>query len=247
MSNNLHDGIQYLMNATNLNELRQIFERLMCKYGFDLFALQFTPNSYKKMDLKPLAIANYEKEWVDYYFLENYHLIDPVIHIGKKQKKTFLWSDTWQGIGLTKKQTQLFNEANDYGVASGIGIPILSPYHSDGMVSLVSSAIKNDKELTEIIEGNNAEIHLLSVYFQQMAHYLIVRDNVTIHSVPLSEREKDCLKWAASGKTNSEIGQILGISIKTVEVHFSNCFRKLNAVSREQAVAKAIITKTIEF
>ena len=247
MSYNLDDGIQYLMNATDLDELRQIFERLMCQYGFDLFALQFTPNSYKKMDLKPLAIANYEKEWVDYYFEENYHLIDPVVHIGKQNKKSFLWSDTWHGVELNKKQKQLFNEANDYGVGTGIGIPIFSPYHSDGMVSLVSSSIKNDDELLKIVEGSTAEIHLLSVYFQQMAHYFIVRDKITIHSVPLKQREKDCLKWAASGKTNSEIAQILGISIKTVEAHFSNCYRKLNAISREQAVAKAIITKAIEF
>lgn len=104
MKYDVHDGIQYLMNATDLDELRQIFERLMCKYGFDLFALQFTPNSYKKMDLKPLAIANYEKKWVDYYFDEDYHLIDPVIHEGKKNKKSFFWSDTWQGIELSKKQ-----------------------------------------------------------------------------------------------------------------------------------------------
>jgi DNA-binding CsgD family transcriptional regulator len=58
-------------------------------------------------------------------------------------------------------------------------------------------------------------------------------------SVSLTPREADVLRWIAVGKTNWEIGQILGLSERTVKFHLYNSFGKLNVVNRTQAVIKA--------
>lgn len=55
----------------------------------------------------------------------------------------------------------------------------------------------------------------------------------------LSPRELEVLHWVCLGKTNSEIGQILGISHWTAKVHVGNVLRKLNASNRTQAAAFA--------
>jgi FixJ family two-component response regulator len=44
---------------------------------------------------------------------------------------------------------------------------------------------------------------------------------------PLSARERDVLQLAATGSSNKEIAEILGISYRTVEDHRSNFMRKL--------------------
>lgn len=54
----------------------------------------------------------------------------------------------------------------------------------------------------------------------------------------LSEREFEIAKWVAAGKTNQEIGQILGISAFTVKNHLQRIFQKLNVTNRAQAVDK---------
>lgn len=54
----------------------------------------------------------------------------------------------------------------------------------------------------------------------------------------LTSRELDCLHWAAQGKTNWEIGEILEISENTVRFHFKNIFAKLEVSSRSQAVGR---------
>ena len=54
----------------------------------------------------------------------------------------------------------------------------------------------------------------------------------------LTARELDCLHWAAQGKTNWEIGEILEISENTVRFHFKNSFAKLAVSSRSQAVGR---------
>ena len=58
--------------------------------------------------------------------------------------------------------------------------------------------------------------------------------------VTLTPRERECLQWAAVGKSEWEISQILGISEHTSEKHLLNAKLKLRAVNRVQAVAEAI-------
>lgn len=55
----------------------------------------------------------------------------------------------------------------------------------------------------------------------------------------LSKREVECLRWAAVGKTDSDIGSILSLSHATVRYHVHRAGEKLNAVNRSQTVFKA--------
>ena len=56
----------------------------------------------------------------------------------------------------------------------------------------------------------------------------------------LSNREKECLAWAAAaGKSSIETGLILKLSPHTVNGHVKSAVRKLDVVNRVQAIAKA--------
>ena len=56
----------------------------------------------------------------------------------------------------------------------------------------------------------------------------------------LSPRETECLRWAALGKTDNEIGTILSISPRTARFHVENAKRKLGVATRIQAVTAAL-------
>lgn len=56
----------------------------------------------------------------------------------------------------------------------------------------------------------------------------------------LTEREIDCMCWAAAGKTSWETAVILGISERTVNFHLRNACSKLQAPNRRAAVAVAL-------
>lgn len=56
----------------------------------------------------------------------------------------------------------------------------------------------------------------------------------------LTKRELDVLKLVAEGKTNQEIGIILGISEKTVEKNLDGIFTKLQVRSRVEAAVLAV-------
>lgn len=56
----------------------------------------------------------------------------------------------------------------------------------------------------------------------------------------ISQRETDCLYWAAAGKSSEDIGAILSLSSHTVNDYLKSAMRKLQSINRTQAVAKAI-------
>jgi transcriptional regulator EpsA len=61
----------------------------------------------------------------------------------------------------------------------------------------------------------------------------------------LTAREIEILKWLYHGKSNVEIGMILGISPLTVKNHVQKILRKLNVLNRTQAVGKALASRIL--
>ena len=88
------------------------------------------------------------------------------------------------------------------------------------------------------------DLHPL-VQVQTQAHTYPQR-NASVQQLPLraahehnlSARESEILAWVALGKTNPEIGSILGISAFTVKNHVQRILKKLDVTNRTQAVGK---------
>ena len=57
---------------------------------------------------------------------------------------------------------------------------------------------------------------------------------------PLSLREMEVLNYAALGKSNKQIAEIIGLSESTIKNHFSSTLRKLHANDRTHAVTLAL-------
>lgn len=59
-------------------------------------------------------------------------------------------------------------------------------------------------------------------------------------SLPLTWREREVLRWAATGKTDRDIADILAISHRTVHKHLQRVYSKLGVETRTAAVMRAI-------
>ncbi|MBK7999829.1 MAG: helix-turn-helix transcriptional regulator [Verrucomicrobia bacterium] len=53
----------------------------------------------------------------------------------------------------------------------------------------------------------------------------------------LTQRECDVLFWLCQGKTNAEIGTILGIAERTAETHALHIYPKIGVENRYNAIA----------
>jgi len=92
-------------------------------------------------------------------------------------------------------------------------------------------------------EGNRLTVHLLS---KPQQNFLVLEehrsaiDPAALESLPLTRRESEILAYVAAGKTNPEIGIILGISPRTVSKHLEHILDGLCVDTRTAAAAMAL-------
>jgi DNA-binding CsgD family transcriptional regulator len=67
-------------------------------------------------------------------------------------------------------------------------------------------------------------------------------DAARLAALGLTRREAEVLNWVADGKTNDEIGVILGAGRRTVEKHLERVLRKLGVETRTAAARVALTT-----
>jgi len=102
---------------------------------------------------------------------------------------------------------------------------ILASTVSGGLVQLESTQLSHAQDFVHNIHN--------------VANRLITSDEDGLVA-KLTKRELECLQSAADGKTNSEIGKILGVTKRTVIFHLQNAAGKLNTANRYHTVAQAI-------
>jgi LuxR family quorum-sensing system transcriptional regulator CciR len=131
--------------------------------------------------------------------------------------------------------TDLFERATTEVV---IVVPIHLPYGQIGAVSFQPVDSDRDDLTQEFLHYGD----LLGLFAHKfVASYVKVTEKqrwIPLQS-SLSEREIECLRWAAVGMTDGEIAAILWRSCATVRFHMHNAAVKLNAVNRSQAVFRA--------
>ncbi len=120
-----------------------------------------------------------------------------------------------------------------------IGTAIVAPAHlPGGVIGAIVWASPEAFDVRPIFEQRAAELSILSLRF--MAAYND-RGSSPDGLVHLTRREIQCLKWAAKGKTDSEIAEIVKISMPTVRFHMRNAADKMGVVGRPQAVHRASV------
>jgi DNA-binding CsgD family transcriptional regulator len=70
--------------------------------------------------------------------------------------------------------------------------------------------------------------------------------SLPLQRAPITERERQILSWVREGKSNLQIGELLGISPLTVKNHVQKVLRKLGAANRAQAVAQAMVLNLLD-
>jgi DNA-binding CsgD family transcriptional regulator len=173
------------------------------------------------------------EEWQDHYDSSNYFESDIVVNHCRSKHTPLVWLDPKMPLDRINKT--LYAEAAEYGIVSGISFPYHGIGSDFGMFSGSISTKFKDSPL-DSIETQHALYLLGASLFD-----LYTQDRGNSYANLLTQREKECLRWAARGKTSWEMSVILKISERTVGFHLDNAKTKLNTTTRTAAVSKALI------
>ncbi len=191
-----------------------------------------------------IYVSGYPEKWRERYLERNYLCIDPVVAHCTRSSLPINWSQV-APLEKKDKQARMFmDEARDHGLRSGISFPVHTACGESAMFSLGSS--DDHKKAGPRIEAMSPNALLFTAHLHEAVRRLFSQvDHLPISQISLTEREKQCLLWAAEGKTTWETARILNISERTVIFHVQNAAEKLNVVNRQQAIARAISTGLI--
>jgi DNA-binding CsgD family transcriptional regulator len=127
------------------------------------------------------------------------------------------------------------------------GLPEWHPYFEYLFTGFMKGAMElvcaNPVEATRLRRGSGEFTYLLHTGFAkprgEMLESFAGGNGRKDHSsgAGLSNREHEVLELIAKGKTNKEIGCILGISARTVQVHASRAYDKIGAYNRAGAAS----------
>jgi len=178
--------------------------------------------------------ANYPDQWKFHYMKHGMHRFDPTIY----QSVRSIAPVDWGRFTDDEKFRAVFYDARDFGITNrGITVPVRGPYGECGLLSVTRDC--SDEEWLKLKRAVIGDLQVAAVHM----HDNVMRAGVlhsALHRPTLSTRELQILQWAAAGKSQQDIGDILSISHRTVEVHLRSGREKLSALTTAQAVGRAI-------
>jgi DNA-binding NarL/FixJ family response regulator len=146
------------------------------------------------------------------------------------------WRIVWQ-TPLARQWMQHYLGSGDEGAASTAAPEPLRAWleaAAHGPVALLTSAQGSTRLSFSIAaRGEQWMVVLREESDAAQLHALI-------NLFKLTQREAEVLHWVTQGKTNRDIGDILGTSPRTVNKHLEHVFAKLNVETRTAAAALAM-------
>ncbi|MEZ5784489.1 MAG: autoinducer binding domain-containing protein [Rhizobiaceae bacterium] len=215
----------------------------MMKEGLSGLANDLGFESYAYLNVQSVrttAVSNYHPEFQSLYFIRNYARIDPVVATARKLMRAFTWSGEDVGRRGSKPLRRFYSESQDFGIRSGISIPIKTAFGHMAMLTLASRkpSLTLERDIDPVAAAS-AVAQLHAKLEQQEVKPTVLTE------VDLRLSQLLCLRWAAEGKSMRDIATLEDISFSTVKFHLRNGKKELKANTLPQATALAAKLKLI--
>ncbi len=231
----------FLTNLHEADDIQSVWRVLTAQLAqLDFEYAIYLNISSNESDAAPLALSNLPSWWTDYYLSPERASEDPFLHLCRSYEfkltgPSFLERHPY----LNDRERQFVLEAGETGMRSGFAAPFgLVGQRTVGGWNLGASAGAASFDKLRRENGERASIYCMYAHLRLAA--LQGGAVQTADPPALTRREKECLTRLARGYRTAKIAADLRISAPTVEFHLKNARQKLNAATREQAVALAV-------
>jgi DNA-binding CsgD family transcriptional regulator len=229
-----YDAVEDISGVERTEEGHDALKQAAAQYGLE-HAVYLGLNIPGLTQGEPYLAVTYSDEWCLHYRQQGYVDIDPVVRLGL----TGLLPVDWRSFDRSSPRVRrLFGEAADAKIGNqGLTFPVRGALGELALFSITANA--SDSQWTD-------RKRLYMRDFQVIAHHvhtMVLRmtgATQTDYADVLSERERECLQWAAVGKSAWDTSVILSISERSVKFYLDQARHKLDCMNKTHAVAKAI-------
>lgn len=225
------DGLD---RCTSKDEATALFELEFKARGFDSFGCAEIPPQNREF-APGMYVSTMPEGWVERYMAKEYVQVDPMARNATTVGTPFRWSSATNELKFSTQEKLVMDEIGEFKVAEGFVVPIHGHAGYSGAVTFAGAELDLDPRSLN-------ELHLMSIYAHNKLRTLHLAEYGLDEPVylKLTARERECLHWAARGKSNWAISQILNISEHTVHEHIERAKKKYRVSTRVQAIVIGI-------
>ncbi|CAO3435312.1 LuxR family transcriptional regulator [Azospirillum doebereinerae] len=184
----------------------------------------------------PTCLHRYPAAWQARYYAECYYKDDPIIWAGLRSVLPVRWSELERTA--SGRAQRIFVEAREHGLKAGFSVAVHGGARAFSMLSLTFP--EEGDAVERHIDAHIHGVHLLVLHLHAAVRRIEAAAEPLSTAPALTPREQEVLRWMANGKTYGQIGQILGITERTVREHLDRAANKLGVDSKIQLVAEAV-------
>jgi DNA-binding CsgD family transcriptional regulator len=182
---------------------------------------------------------DWPQDWHDLYMSRGWLAHDFVVAEAGRRMMPFSWDAVRAERTLTTAEAEVYAAARAYGWTDLFAVPVHGPAGYQGLVTMAS------RSRCPLLPEDEAALHVMALTIHQRCRAEIGFGQLDGAPIKLRKREIECLRWVAIGKSDREIGDLLGISATTAHYHVEQAKKKLGVSSRQQAVALLVLTGEI--
>ncbi|RAP41410.1 hypothetical protein BYZ73_10720 [Rhodovulum viride] len=217
----------------------QVFNDHLCAHGVSHAIYAQVPSvRVGSISREMIYRSTYPEGFTQRYASEGMVDHDPRAHYCESNAEApLVWNRPGDNLAVDPGARDVLGLCEDYGLSFGMTLPLSrrSPLNRAGMG--LAFAARTQAEAEDIVTDSAGAILSTAALF----HALAQTPDIAADMIRLSLRERECLLWSAAGLRNKEIAFRLSISEKTVEHHMASAMKKLHALNRTHAVARALI------
>ena len=225
----------------DVDALAMILGEMTERMGFGHFALTHHAH-VANAPSNLIRLHNYPEAWVDHFDRHRLGLSDPVHRASHKTSAGFRWDSIAELIPMTPGDHRLLALAQDHGLADGFTVPANIVGEATGSCSFASKP-HHDLPVDCLLWAQFAG----TAAFEAARRIWLARAAPPAPRPMLTDRQRDCLVWAARGKTAWEIGRILGITEETAVRHLKQARERYGVDKQTSLLIRALFDGIISF
>lgn len=221
-------------------DLAELLGQICREMGFSYFALSHHVD-IPQAPQPAIRLHNYPAGWEEYFDGQKLGPSDPVHRASHLTSVGFAWSRLPEMIRLTPRDHAVLARAGERGIGDGFTVPAHVPGESNGSCSFATATG------ARLAEEHLPAAQLVGAFaFEAARRVWRMRDGLP-PCPRLTDRQRDCLVWAARGKSDWEISRILGVSHETVIQHLKQARERYGVGKRTLLAIHALFDGTIGF
>jgi LuxR family transcriptional regulator, quorum-sensing system regulator CciR len=237
----VRDFVAAAQMAESLKSLQDMISRVLPRFGLDYFLMSHHVD-FGKPAPGTVQISNYPAEFVAVQREHGGWRDDPVLLACEKTTAGFFWSDVVTLMPLSDYHRSRFEMGRRYGLADSFVVPNHIPGEYSGSVHFtVGPSRPFPRHLAPALQS------FATYGFEAARRLARTHDGSTLNSVPLTDRQIDCVLLSARGKSDTDIAQLLGLTRRTVNEYIEGAKRRYCVATRQQLIVRALFNSQITF